>query len=315
MAINRLYISHRQYNWSGNFSKLLNSKNLNKILSDELFDDYHTSIEDVQFENIQKIIESAVSIVIVDIDLNFLNKITDNVYEWGHLFYLLLQHNKKVSGFDWIDQFNYTKFNTTLNSRHSDQPTLWAAGCSFTKGDGIKPNEVYANLLAQKLNMPFVNLGESGVSIAFAVDQILRSDIRKNDIVVLSITAISRFLYTEEWNLRSLPCSNHKNLKPVHTSLEYFDSQLHVTLCVKQILEAINFCERIGAKIYIVNFLDPSWIPVIFKNYPGFVDFCKGYDYNTKPFAFVDLGTDDMHPGPRQHQIWGDKLYDLIRKN
>lgn len=315
MAINQLYISHQQYNWSGHSSKLLDSKNLNKILLSDLSDDYHTSIEDIRFDNVQKIVESAASIVLVDIDLDFLNKLTDKLYEWGHLFYLLLQHNKKVSGFEWINQFNYQKFNTTLNFRYSNEPTLWAAGCSFTKGDGINPNEVYAKLVAQKLNMPYVNLSENGVSIAFSVDQILRSDIRKNDIVVLGITAIPRFLYTENWNLLSAPCSNPKNLKPVHTSLEYFDSQLHVTLCVKQILEAINFCEKIGAKIYIVNFLDCSWIPIIFKNYPGFIDFCKGYDYNTKPWAFVDLGTDNMHPGPHQHQIWGDELYEFIGKN
>jgi hypothetical protein len=53
MAINKLYISHSKFDWAGNKSKLLDNGNLKKALAATESVDYHTSIADVQFENIQ----------------------------------------------------------------------------------------------------------------------------------------------------------------------------------------------------------------------------------------------------------------------
>jgi hypothetical protein len=57
MAINKLYFSHFKYDWKKNNTKLLNSNNLNQILADDISKDYHTSINDIKFENIQTVVQ------------------------------------------------------------------------------------------------------------------------------------------------------------------------------------------------------------------------------------------------------------------
>ena len=55
-----------------------------------------------------------------------------------------------------------------------------------------------------KLNLPVSTLAQGGTSIFWAADQILRSDIRKDDIVIFMLTSTHRFPYYTNSQLKHI---------------------------------------------------------------------------------------------------------------
>ena len=70
MTINNLYISTPDYRWNKPKTILLNKENLDQVLASPQPDDYHTTINDIKTQNLQKICKEALSICLVDIKLS-----------------------------------------------------------------------------------------------------------------------------------------------------------------------------------------------------------------------------------------------------
>lgn len=315
MAINKLYISHSQYKFDDR-SKLLDNTNLNKALSINEQIDYHTSIADIQFENIQRTIQSANEIILVDLDLYNDNLKDGDYFQYGRLVNELFRVRDKVKNFEWINKLDYNFFNSLLKQRASDNPILWTLGCSVTYGEGVKYNERWGSVLSDELGMPEISLSLSGVSNTWCADQILRSDVRSGDIVVWGLTDISRVEYAKNWNLHAVPVTGYSKL-PVnlqHYNLDYFDSQTKFVSTLKSILQVKNYCEKIGANLYLANLLDSSWLNSIFNKLSTYIDFCSKNTYN-ESLVFLDLGSDNNHPGPKQHQYYAEQILNLIKEN
>jgi len=315
MAINKLYISTPAYSWNVfHSSELLTNQNCNKVLSLIELKDYHTTIADLTSANTQECIKNANQIILVDLDLNFFKKFDsldfDFTFGYSYLMYLLYEHRHKVLNFEWVEFFDYKNFNFLTSTRINDNPCLWVAGCSYTYGVGVDPHQTYGSVLAKKLNLNFVNLGRGGASINWAVDQLLRSNIQKNDIVVLGITSLARYEYTDQWQLKSTTCGHPEFLT---VPLEYYFGTTHIVLTIKHILEAINFCQRVGAHLYLANIAEISWIPLAFDSHPNYISLIESH--SDGKIQFIDLGTDGSHPGPLQHQQWADKLYHFIKQD
>ena len=65
----------------------------------------------------------------------------------------------------------------------------------------------------------------------------------------------------------------------------------------------------------MINLLDESWIPVFFGDEPGFLDFnYETYGATTEP-NYIDLGTDNQHPGPNQHKQYADTILKFLKEN
>lgn len=315
MAINKLYISHSRYKFD-NKSKLLDSTNLNKALSIDEYIDYHTSIADIQFENIQRTIQSANEIILVDLDLYNDNLKDGDYFQYGRLVNELFRVRDKVKNFEWINKLDYNFFNSLLKQRASDNPILWTLGCSVTYGEGVKYNERWGSVLSDELGMPEISLSLSGVSNTWCADQILRSDVRSGDIVVWGLTDISRVDYAKNWNLHAVPVTGYSKLPAnlQHYNLDYFDSQTKFVSTLKSILQVKNYCEKIGANLYLANLLDSTWLNSIFNKLPTYIDFCSKSTYN-ESLVFLDLGSDNDHPGPKQHQYYAEQILNLIKEN
>jgi hypothetical protein len=91
---------------------------------------------------------------------------------------------------------------TLADTRKTDSSQLWIAGCSITHGEGVSENTRYGQLLAERLNTKVSFLTRPGSSIAWAADQILRSDIRPGDTVVWGITSHTRLTKFEMNEIR-----------------------------------------------------------------------------------------------------------------
>jgi len=323
MAIGKLYISYPKFNWDTYKSKLLDHSNLVKIISAKETIDCHTTIHDMKYENIQRVIPSATEIILID--LNIFDKDqshlhpSDNYYEYGRLFNELSRVKDKVKNFDWIDKIDYNFFNGLVKQRTTEDPVLWTVGCSVTYGCGVDYAERWGSILSQQLDMPEVSLSKPGSSYHFHTDQILRSDIRSGDIVVWGLTEMSRFEYAKNWELDSGTIREYTNLPTYlqYYTLDYFDSQTKFVLAMKNILQVINYCKKINVKLYIINLMDVTYFKTIFSKMPNYIDCAsvKIYDGHHNPLYFIDWGTDNGHPGPKQHREYAEKLINLIKEN
>jgi hypothetical protein len=316
MAINKLYFSKVDYDWRGHSSNFLNSKNLDSVLKSNAQLDYHTSLEDIKTQNIQRICKDAKEIYVVDIDLIDISDMDfdkDAIqFSFGRLFYELVTHKDKVKNFNAIDNFNLHKFNTHHAIRKTSGPVLWTAGCSMTYGAGVEHSERWGTHLAQYLNMPEISLSKVGSSLYWAADQILRADINPEDIVVWGLTNTYRFDYAINWELQTTTFPNApKELR--YYQPEFFDSTTHNVMCIQQILQVINFCKKLNIELYLANLLDLQWISTVLRDHSNFIDLTKGLEI--KEFLnYIDYGTDNMHPGPIHHKHYADQIFNLIKK-
>lgn len=204
-----------------------------------------------------------------------------------------------------LKPFNYS-LDTFLNladTRRSKDIQLWAVGCSTTAGVGINPDQSYATLLAKKLNLPLSTLAVQGSSISWAADQILRSDIKADDVVVWGLTEENRLtLWDEDLEKPAHITIGYKNAKSFPSNLldKLLIHKTNFFLAIQRISEVINFCKKTNAKLLIFPVHSSHLLNVYLYNLKEFVP------YIYKSMNFSDRGTDNLHPGPKQHQLYAD---------
>lgn len=315
MTINKLYFSHKDYDWSNHPSHFLTEKKINSVIEDSNNFDYHTSIEDINVKNIHKIINAAREIHIIDIDLYKIPN--DKMYQFGRLYNHLMKCAGKVYPETFLNQdvLQLSRYTVTQADRANSSPIIWTAGCSFTAGTGVQESERWGKLLADRLNMNEKMLAYPGTSIAWSADQILRSDIQAGDIVVWGLTSIERFDYAVDWKLKSQVAGTYNEIPAElqYWNLDYFSSNTLILLYLRDILQVINYCNKIKAKLYIANMLDQTWFSILFRDYDNFIDLI-GETIIDENLNFLDLGNDNLHPGPKQHKHYAERIFNLIER-
>jgi hypothetical protein len=314
-----LYISHKNYNWTEFKSKyslvFLNGKNINSI---NWQIDYCTSLEDLGLKTDQwnVVLDLADRIILIDLDISFSNKIADSeLFQYMNFFnFLKKYHYAKTENFRWIEQFPLL-FESITDTHKTDKNPLWITGCSITVGQGVDANQRFADILATKLDLDPIILAKSGSSITWQADQILRSDIKKNDLVVWGLTNFARVDYAEGFDWQSQAASNleFKNFIWKYWTYEYFDSYTRSMECIKSIQHVNNFCKKIKAKLILVNLLDNVWSNLVFSKLSNYLDLTVPQKENNK-FNYIDFGWDNDHPGPKQHQLYADNIYQFIKE-
>lgn len=209
----------------------------------------------------------------------------------------------------------------TLNDqRKSNNKCLWISGASIALGDGVNQNESYPELLAKELNLPLCMLAKNGASVSYAVDQILRSDIRQDDIVVLGIPTYSSLTYYDQDNAKII------NLHPSDTSIikliskrlfqfnkfDFTDPTIlyNSLLSINQVL---NFCRKINAKLILAGIdVDPDFA-VYIKDIPEYIHL-NGFYGVEKRDKFIDISNDNLHPGPLTHKWYFEQILKKIKE-
>lgn len=198
--------------------------------------------------------------------------------------------------------------------RQSDSPQVWAVGCSTAHGIGVERAETFGSLVAKELSMPVSFLTLPGSSIEWAADQILRSDIRTGDIIVWGLTHVGRFPYYKDKkihhiNIRWFDLS--ESIKVPFNKTAILDDDLTYKAITK-IHQVINFCNKIGAKIYMIGIIGGEEILSYLRDMPNFIQF-YGRLGTGPDDIFLDVGTDNCHPGPKQHQQYATEILSKMR--
>jgi len=203
------------------------------------------------------------------------------------------------------------------SKRPNDDPVLWIVGCSISHGTGVGADEKYGQLVSHELDMTPVYLTEPGTSIEWAVDQILRADIRPGDKLIWGLTGINRFVYYfANGTKQNVTWHYYNKLNPEFENIISHRRLLDENLAFKArdyVCQVVNFLEKIGSVdyciIWVMRRLLKEQTDLFLKligNAPGVV---LGVDGD----EFVDVGTDLQHPGPKQHQIYKNKILNILK--
>ena len=207
-----------------------------------------------------------------------------------------------------------------IKPRVSKQQQLWIAGCSFSQAIGVSETENYGYLIGKHLNLPVTNIARHGSDICWSADQILRSDIVAEDIVVWGITHWDRFTYAFEGELEfvnprtntdranKLNFSQYK-LENIHRKSE---NNLHKQL--SSILQVENFCKKVGATLKCYNMFPKNNAITRFLSNKSY-NISRHYflDFETLPEKLLDVGTDNSHPGPLTHQMYAKEILKTLQ--
>ena len=220
--------------------------------------------------------------------------------------YLLSEIQRKkhnVRGLN-LDHYVSTDWLPVCTDRSHDNAQLWIAGCSVSHGVGVTDKQRYGYLVAQHFEKSVGFLTQTGSSIQWAADQILRADVQANDIVVWGMTS--------EYRQTSLI-----NNKIVHRPFWSKDVSDHRTFCdtenffylgLTSLHQVRNHINRIGARLVLLPLLCSENIKLRLLHCP---------EYCAVPYAesYLDLGTDGEHPGPQQHQAYADLVCNFLEQH
>jgi hypothetical protein len=195
-------------------------------------------------------------------------------------------------------------------NRKSENQQLWVAGCSTTYGLGVDTTQTYANLLSKELKIDYTLLARPGASIRWAADQILRSDIRNGDIVVWGLTSENRIPYYQD-SLLHINASNFSEIAKDIMDINELDNSNSKYQTLTSIYQVVNYCNTIGAKLLMIGIHLGYEFAHYLKNLNCYIHLnnlhgCNHYD------LYLDLGSDQLHPGPLTHQWYTKKILEKL---
>ena len=325
--IDTLYISHQNFNWHNfpNVDKLtfVNSKTFARHLQDQQVYNVYTSLEDMclKLENMLDFLKSAKKIVFVDITLEFLFKNPDasiNLFNWRNLARQAVYLSKNTQGLECLQSYDKNIYKS-IHQERSETPTIFVAGCSITHGTGVIDHERYGEIVAKQLDMPWVFLSKPGSSIQWAADRILQADVRADDIVLWGLTNLTRATLSvdNDYDWNGYPIKKYIKL-PKHQqclSIEYFNSPTLITASAKQILQVENFCKKIGAHLYLINIIEREISPFLYHDQSNYIDCTCLWNQHGNLHGWLDLGSDNQHPGPLQHQKFAEQILSVLQSD
>jgi hypothetical protein len=195
-----------------------------------------------------------------------------------------------------LNSYQNSGYLTLTEFRKISEKQLWVAGCSIAHGEGVSTDKKFGTLISANLNLPVSHLTKGGSSVEWAKDQILRSDIRKNDIVIWGITQ----------EVRAPKAVNKKIISEDNPDILLDETSLY--RAITSVYQVVNFCKKISAQLILVPIICSENLQLLMHDLD---EYCQT-PYQTK---FLDLGTDNTHPGPVQHQAWAELVCKHLLKD
>lgn len=202
--------------------------------------------------------------------------------------------------------------NTWLHDVRKHEKQFWTVGCSITYGVGVTKEESWPELVSAMLELPYTNLSYPASSIIWQSDQICRSDIRAGDIVFWGVTSNQRLpVILPSGKLLHLNASKISNnsYKNNNFPLELIDNTTLVYHNMLAIRRAYNYCQKIGAQLVPIGLMYDLENLYVHYDVPAFYQLIQ-WEIN----QFVDLGTDNEHPGPEQHKLFAKEFLSHYKK-
>lgn len=199
--------------------------------------------------------------------------------------------------------------------RKTDQAQLWSVGCSITHGIGVETTERYGQLVADALGLPVSFLSATGSSISWAADQILRSDIRAGDIVVWGLTSTNRLPYYQDGSVKHINVSYYQRHPQFNSIIDInrLDDTNMQYQSMTSIAQVVNFCQKVGAQLWLAGVLVDRHFIKYASSFPNYIQLLGNTGHEDSNL-FIDLGSDDNHPGPATHKYYAEHIINKINQ-
>lgn len=219
--------------------------------------------------------------------------------------------NKKIIGYDNTEYKKIDNMLSLEDIRKTSQPQIWVAGCSITHGIGVSNNQRYGQLIADTLEMSVSFLTRPASSITWASSQLLRSDIKENDLVIWGVTSPNRVDYWNEEQSKVDVCTVSSFNNPDKIAIqqlikkEYFVSEHTIFKSIESIKMVENMIHKINAKL-LIGILLPGLEKYIIpkKN----IIMMSGMHGRNLEDLYLDIGNDKLHPGPLTHRYYSEQF-------
>jgi hypothetical protein len=289
-------------------AKLITTQNCKNIRAGT----YYTSIGDLETDKNFKLVLEQADVIIYTPPVTWSNN-EDKIQTEYWLSIMRAFDHKKIINADNVKFSLLDKFLNLADERKSDLPQLWMVGCSITLGLGVDDSQRFGQLIADQLQKPVSFLSAEGSSIPWAADQLLRSDIRKDDVVIWGLTSIYRITWFEDNSiLRHINSWSFNAVTKPPIPINQLWEQNRAYDAITKIYQVINFCHKVGAKLYLAGILvDIRRYSIDLDNFIPFYNTLNDFDES----QFLDIGTDsDRHPGPLTHQWYANEILKKINQ-
>jgi hypothetical protein len=212
-------------------------------------------------------------------------------------------HGTLPNPYQWVQD------QTVVPARAAPGPQIWSVGCSITAGVGVDEHERWPARVQRSLDLPMTDLSHPGSSVIWQSDQICRSPVNADDIVFWGVTTAQRLCVIKDQSVYHLNSRSFEQCADLaqHFSPHILDNDTliyHTALAVKR---AARYCEQTGAKLValgLMHDLDGIW-----RCY----DIPQFRQIMSWPAQYLDVGTDGLHPGPRQHLQFAQEFLTCLK--
>ena len=216
-------------------------------------------------------------------------------------------HGKLIQNLPAPNLKNKSTMLKLSDPRKIAHPQLWIAGCSISHGIGVSDKQRYGQILSEQLNLSVSFLTRESSSVIWAADQILRSDLKEDDILIWGLTSIPRLPLFSDNKLHHVnPTSTNFQELLVH----YNEDVLYRSLT--SVYQVINFCKKIKIELFLVNLLDDMLVNYL-KDDVEVLSLSKLWGRDPGDL-FVDVGTDGRHPGIKSHAFYAEEILKKIKE-
>jgi hypothetical protein len=236
---------------------------------------------------------------------------------WTEDYLKVFSFRAEVKNFSVDPPIHKSEFLELVDTRKTDDVQLWVAGCSISHGIGVEPEQKYGHLLAEKLNLPVSFLTQPRTSMSWAADQILRSDIRKDDLVVWGLTSTFRVPWFNNGVIDHLTPRSYEGESGPNRQfvLDYFNTEDALYRSVQALFQVIHYCKKMEANLLLAAFLDDGTMFNYVKDFDNLVMLSDlwGRDPDT---MFLDYGVGVLrqHPGVKTHRFYYNEMYQKIKQ-
>lgn len=204
----------------------------------------------------------------------------------------------------------------TIIDRTTKSVQLWVAGCSTTLGVGVKHDKRYADIVSSDLGIELNMLARAGSSISWSASQILKSDINSGDIVVWGLTTLERFQWYSNGSIKHIGLTYY-TVNPEFNKvikLDLLDHEHRLYEALDSIWQVQNFCNKVNARLILVGIHANIELSARLVKNDNFIMIqgLTGLDWNSE---FLDYGTDNLHPGPKTHKFYAEKILNKIKNS
>lgn len=206
------------------------------------------------------------------------------------------------------------------HARKTKTPQLWTIGDSITYPIGVTEEEAYSYKLSKLIGIEYTNLSISASSNVLQASVILKSDLKKGDIVAWGLSTVFRetLIVNNELShvalndtLSHICLSSYLENRKINDilPLDLVESEQYLFKTLIAVYDVSNICKKLGVTLLLGGVNAEQEYCKYFAKFNNYIQFWNSH------LAHKDYGDDGSHPGPKTHTWYAEEFYKKYLEN